>query len=206
MPTLSVLDSLKVLEKYGIPTVQHAFVKRDIELGKACAKLKYPVAMKIVSSTVSHKTDVGGIKLNLHNLEEARQAFLELSTIPGFEGALVQKQVKGREIIIGGKQDEQFGPTVLFGLGGIFVEIFKDASVRVCPITQKDATNMITEIKGYKILQGARGSKAVNIPALKKVLLQANKLMQHEKIKELDINPLIANEKHVLAVDARVVV
>ncbi len=207
MPTLSVVESMKILQKHGIPTVKQYHVLKEQDIESACREINsFPLVMKLVSSTVSHKTDVGGIKLNIHSVAEAKQAYSELNQIDGFESALVQKQMKGREVIIGAKLDEQFGPTILFGIGGIFVEIFEDVSVRVCPITLHDAQKMISEIKGYKLLKGARGEKPINFQELEQILLKTSEIIQKEKITELDINPLIANDKEVIAVDARVVV
>lgn len=196
---------MKTIQKHGIPTVEQYHVSKESDLEKARQKTGFPAAIKMVSSTVSHKTDKGGVKLNIHSLEEARLAFRELQQIKGFESALLQKQLKGTEVIVGGKLDEQFGPTILFGLGGIFVEIFQDVSIRICPISEKDAGKMITEIKGYKILSGARGQKPANLKAIKDVLLKTSKIMLEGKTKELDINPLIVTEKKAVAVDARIV-
>ncbi len=204
--TLNVFDSMNLLKKYEIPLVETIFVKNEEELHKAIEKIDFPVAMKVVSSTISHKTDAGGVKVNIFTQQIADKAFENFKKLDGFEGALVQKMAKGKELIIGGKFDEQFGPTILFGLGGIFVEIFKDASIRICPITKKDAKKMITEIKGYPLLAGARGEPPVKIEELEEIIMKVNNMMMEEKIKELDINPLIANEKEIVAVDARIVI
>lgn len=205
MVRLNIIGSMQLLQKYGIPTVKQDHVQKESELKNACKKIGFPVVLKVVSPKISHKTEVGGIKLNIHSLEEAQKAFRELAKIKWFDSVLVQKQLKGREVIVGGKLDAQFGPTVLFGLGGIFVEIFEDASIRLCPITSKDAEKMMQEIKGYSILRGARGEKPINFNSLKQVLLKTSKIMVKEKIRELDINPLICNEKEAIAVDARII-
>ena len=121
------------------------------------------------------------------------------------QGNFVQQFIEGKQIIVGGKIDQQFGPTILFGLGGIFVELMKDVSLRICPINHEEAKEMISEIKGYPILKGIRGEKSINLKELEYVLIKVNNLMMKEKIKEIDINPLIANEKEVIAVDVRVI-
>ncbi|MFH1256826.1 MAG: acetate--CoA ligase family protein [Candidatus Diapherotrites archaeon] len=206
MPTLDLNASMKLLKKHYIPCVEFIRVKDELELQKAVKKLaSYPLALKLVSSKVSHKSDVGGVKLHIHSLGEAIHAFKSLKRIQGFEAAQVQHMEQGRELIVGGKLDEQFGPTILFGLGGIFTEVFKDFSLRVCPIDRKEARKMISEIKGAKVLGEFRGQKPVNRKALEDVLLRVSDLMMEEKIKELDINPLFVNEKKAIAVDARVV-
>ena len=205
MVLLDLLESKALLEKYGIKFAKGELVKKENELEKACRKIGFPVAMKIYSQKISHKTDIGGIKLNIQTPEEAKRAFSQLKRIPGFKGAYLQKMLSGTEIIMGGKRDAQFGPVVLFGLGGIYVELLKDVSMRVAPISAKDAEEMIKEIKGYALLSGARGKQKANLKKIKSYLLKVSKLMIKEKIAELDINPLFAFGNEVLAVDARVV-
>ena len=205
MVLLDLLQSKRLLEKYGIKFAKGELAGNEKQLEGACKKIGFPIAVKIYSPKISHKTDIGGIKLNIQNLEETKKAFSQLRRIPGFKGAYLQKMLSGTEIIIGGKRDAQFGPVVLFGLGGIYVELLKDVSVRVCPLAEKDAEEMIGEIKGYSLLSGARGKQKANIPEIKSYLLNVSKLMIKEKIIELDINPLFAFGNEVLAVDARVV-
>ncbi len=205
MPTLSLQESLKLLQKYKIPIAKSEYCKNTKQLAQAIKRLKFPLVIKIVSPKILHKTDAGGIKLNIKNEKESLNAFAQLKKLSGFKGAIVQEMAKGTQLIIGGKFDEQFGPTILFGLGGIFVEILKDVSLRICPITRQDAKEMIQEIKGYAILKGARGQKPINFTELENILLKTNKLLLKEKIKELDINPLFAQGKKIIAADARVI-
>lgn len=205
MPELNLSDSIKLAKKYGINFVQAIECKNELDVLHACHKIGFPIAMKIVSSKISHKTDAGGVILNISSQREALESFSKLKRAKGFLGVMVQKMVNGIEIIIGGKKDENFGPTILFGLGGIFVETFKDYSLRVCPITLSDSFEMIRSIKGFEILNGARGQKGANIHAIQKELLKVNHLLLKENIKELDLNPLIATPSKVLAVDARII-
>ena len=209
---MNFIESKKLIEKYKIKFVKGKLVQNKTELKRTVKKLGFPIAMKIVSQDISHKTDVGGVELNIQNEKEAEKAFNRIlrnvkkkKPKAKIQGIFVQKFIKGKQLIVGGKIDQQFGPTILFGLGGIFVELMKDVSLRICPITREDAKEMISEIKGYKILKGMRGEKAVNLKELENVLMKVNKMMMKEKIKELDINPLIANEKEIIAVDARVI-
>ena len=207
MAVLSIVESMRLAEKHGVRFAPYSFVENEKGLEHACGKIGFPVAMKIVSGKISHKTDVGGVVLNIGNIPDARRAFGRLGKLQGFEGVVVQKMLKGKEIIIGGKQDEQFGPTILFGLGGIFVEVFRDYSIRICPITRRDAREMVREIKSFRLLEGYRGKAGVNIGAVEKELLKVSKMMMRERrIKELDFNPLMATKEGVVAVDARVVV
>ena len=207
MKLLSLTESIKLVKKYGVQFAPSRQAGTAEEAARAAEELGFPVALKLISSKISHKTDIGGVALNIENSAGARKAFARMRKLRGFKGVLVQKMVRGKEIIIGGKRDEQFGPTILFGLGGIFVEVFKDYTVRVCPITVRDAREMVQGIKAYPVLAGFRSKKGVNIKAIEKDLLKVNRLLMKEKnIRELDINPLIASAKGVTAVDARVVV
>ncbi len=205
MVLLDLLESRRLLERNGIKFAKGELVSKEAQLENACKRIGFPLAMKIYSPKISHKTDIGGIKLNIQNQEQAKAAFKQLSRIPSFKGAYLQKMLSGTEIIIGGKRDAQFGPVVLFGLGGIYVELLKDVSMRVCPITSNDAEEMIGEIKGYALLSGARGKQKANLQKIKSYLLKVSKLMMKEKIAELDINPLFASGNEIIAVDARVV-
>ena len=207
MPVLDVFESQKLLKKYKIPVVKSELCKNEASLNSALTGGGFPLAMKVVSSAIVHKTESKGVKLGISSALEAKKAFNQLKKLKGFDGVLIQEMLQGTEIIIGGKRDATFGPTVLFGLGGIFVEVMKDVSLRVCPISSRDAMDMISEIKSYKLLTGFRGSKPVKLSAIKDVLLKTSKMMlNEEEIKELDINPLFADSKGVKAVDARVVI
>ncbi|MDO8633879.1 MAG: acetate--CoA ligase family protein [archaeon] len=207
MAVLNILDSLELAKKYGLKTAPFQVAKSEEDAMKAAQSTGYPLAMKIISPKISHKTEKGGVKIGLKNEEELKNAFREMQALVGFEGVLVQPMVFGTEIIIGGKIDDQFGPTILFGLGGIFVEVLKDYSLRICPITRSDAREMIHEIKGYAVLAGARGKPQANFKEIENALLNTSKLLMKEKqVKELDFNPLMVNEKEAVCVDARIIV
>jgi len=152
-----------------------------------------------------HKTDVGGVKLNIQNDTEAFAAFKFMKKIPGCEYVVVQPMKKGIEIIVGGKMDPQFGPTVLVGMGGIYTEVFKDSAVRIAPLSNTNMDEMISELKIYPILAGTRGQKSINFNDLKKILMGVSKLMSTRKIRELDLNPVIATVESVQAVDVRII-
>ncbi len=205
MATLNLVESMALAKKYGVPFAPFVAVKKEAELARACKKIGFPLVLKLVSGKISHKTEVKGVVLNVRDEAMATKEFNRLRKLPGFQGVLVQPMVKGIELIVGGKRDAQFGPTVLVGLGGVFVEIFKDTSLRVCPFGRADAEEMLDELKSAKLLKGYRGSKPVNRKKLVDLLLCTAKLMEKENVLELDLNPVIANEKEVVAVDARVV-
>lgn len=205
MAFLDTLESLKIIKKHGIRVAEYAIAPTLNHAKKAAKKIGYPVALKIISKKIIHKTEKKAVITGIKNEDELKQALDHLKTLPGFEGVLVQEMLSGTEIIIGGKTDEQFGPTILFGLGGIFVEVFKDYSIRICPITKKDARQMIEDIKARPLLEGTRGQKAVDKKELIDTLMKVSKLLMHEKISELDINPLIITKKGIIAVDARII-
>jgi len=210
---LTEKESREVLEYYNIPVVKGEIVK-SIELAKQfIEKIHYPIALKVVSKQIIHKTDVGGVMLNIMNEKDLIDGYHEIvknieKNVPNatIEGIFVQEMLSGTEVIIGGKKDPTFGQTIAFGLGGIFVEIYKDISFRVLPITKIDALKMIKEIKAYKILEGYRGSKPANIDALVDMLLKTSKLLEENpEIKELDINPVFAMPNRAVAADARII-
>ncbi|VVB66572.1 Acetate--CoA ligase [ADP-forming] I subunit beta [Candidatus Gugararchaeum adminiculabundum] len=206
---MDLIKTLALLKKYKIPLAEMTVARSKSEAVSAAKKLGYPVALKIYSKEILHKTDIGGVKLKLQDAAQVGAAYDEImQAVKGksVEGVLVQKMAaKGLELIIGGKIDAQFGPLVLFGLGGIYVEVLRDVSLRICPITEDDAREMVSEIKGRALLDGARGRKPVDKLALQKMLVNVSKMLYNEKIKELDFNPVIAYEKGCMAVDVRII-
>ncbi len=212
---LTELESRKVLKYYKIPLVKGEIIKSLEEAKKFVEKVGYPVVLKVVSRQIIHKTDVGGVILNIDNEKKLYQAYHQIiknveknapkATITGF---FIQEMIKGGvEVIVGGKYDPTFGQTIAFGLGGIFVEVFEDVSFRVVPITREDAIEMMKEIKGYKILKGYRGKPPVDFEALIDILLKTSKMLEENpEIKELDINPVFALPNGAVAVDARIII
>lgn len=213
MKILTEHEAKKVLSKYGIPVTQGSIAKNADEAFRIASSIGFPVAMKISSPDISHKSDVGGVVLNIKK-EDVKAAYSDMisnvrKALPGanIEGVLVQQMApSGHEVIVGIKKDAQFGHALMFGLGGIFVEIYKDVSFRVTPVDKKEALEMISEIKGYPILKGIRGRKPADVDAVADVLVSVSELAQKENIIELDINPLIVGEKGAIAVDARAMV
>jgi len=201
-------EAFEVLQSYGIPVADFRRVQAKGELQKALEKLGAPIALKVVSPTISHKSDVGGVMLNLNDLSQAEKAYEEMIRLDegSVEGALVQKMVSGgREVIFGAKRDPSFGPVLLFGLGGIFVEILKETSLRVAPVNRYEAQEMISEIRGSDIFKGLRGEKPLDTEALVENLLRLSQLvMDFPEIEGIDINPVKVLEKGVVAVDARI--
>ena len=174
----------------------------------------FPIVMKIVSPYIIHKTDAGGVKVGIKDGEEAMAAYQEIifkakkyNKNAEISGVIAYTMVpQGTEIIIGMMKDPHFGPVIMFGLGGIFVEILKDISFRILPIEERDAREMITEIKGYEILKGARGEPPRDIQAIEEVSMKVSKLtMENLEINEIDLNPIFVFEKGLQAVDARMI-
>ncbi|MCX9015209.1 MAG: acetate--CoA ligase family protein [Candidatus Methanoperedens sp.] len=213
MTVLTENDTKKLLAGYGIPVTKGSIAATADEALAIALNIGFPVAMKISSPDIPHKSDVGGVVLNVGK-EDVRTKYNELvsritKTVPQarIEGVLVQQMAQpGHEVIIGLKKDAQFGHALMFGLGGIFVEVYKDVSFRIAPIDRNEAVGMISEIKGYPILKGIRGKKAADINAIADVLVSVSEMAGKENIIELDINPLVAFENGVIAVDARAMV
>jgi acyl-CoA synthetase (NDP forming) len=215
MRKLSDSDSLKLAKKYRIPLAKTFLARSEKQAALYAKKLKYPVCLKVSSQDIVHKTESGGVILDIKDEKSLRESYRSLlrncrkkNPRARISGVLVQQMVPGgTELIIGSKTDQQFGPVIMFGLGGIFVEVMKDVAFRLAPADRKEVQAMIKETKGYKILQGARGRKAANMKAIEDLLLSVSKMVWSSKrIKELDLNPVFANEKKCVAVDMRVMV
>jgi succinyl-CoA synthetase beta subunit len=206
--TLSEYESRQVIESAGVFVAAAALVKtRDEAVGEA-EKIGYPVVMKGCSAELAHKTEAGMVALNIDSAEEVAMVFDELTgKVNNLDGVLIEKMVRGnREFVIGLSRDPQFGPCVMFGLGGIFTEALKDVTFRVAPLSMEDALEMIDEIKTNKLLGEFRGSPAVDRKALAKALVGVGNLgIQYDSIAEIDINPLIICGDKPVAVDALVV-
>jgi acyl-CoA synthetase (NDP forming) len=213
---LLLSEALDVLKFYGIPTISSVSAKTVSEARAAAEVMGYPVAIKVIAEQISHKSDVGGVQLNLRNSPAVAEAFEDMmkrihNAYPDarVDGVLVQPMVTGgRELIIGGRQDPQFGPVVLVGLGGIFVEIFEEVVVRVAPISHREALEMIESLRGAQILKGARGHMQSDIESVAEALLRLSQLLcDFPEIKELDINPLRVFHENdgCRALDARII-
>ena len=208
-------ESVAVLQNYGFPTLQTMLASSAKEAIHAATKLGFPVVMKIVSPQIAHKTDVGGIALNIRNVREAENAYNSIrenvkKKMPEAEisGVLVAPMIAGgQEVILGMKRDASFGPVLMFGIGGIHVEIYKDVSFRVAPVSSDEVDTMIMEIKGFPLLQEFRGKQARDLEALKTCITRLSQLViECEQIIELDINPLILLEKGCFVADAKIMV
>jgi acyl-CoA synthetase (NDP forming) len=211
---LMIHRALEVCQGYGIPVAEWATASSPEEALEVAERLGYPLALKVLSPHISHKSDVGGIALGIEDEESLKRAYDEMLSqvqekapdVP-LEGFLLQRMISGgREVILGGKRDPSFGSVVMFGLGGVYVEVFDDVAFRVAPLTHEDAEEMITEVRGSRFLRGVRGEKPSDVEAVADCLLRLSQLLQDfPAVAEVDINPLIVLEKGAKAVDARIV-
>lgn len=196
-----------LLKKYKIPFCRTEIFKSSVKALDFAKKIGFPVVLKIHSAEIFHKSEVGGVKAGIKNEEEFLKAWNELSQLKNIEGILVQEMIQGVEMVIGIKRDEQFGPVLMFGLGGIFVEILKDVAFRVGILNRKQALEMIQEIKGYKLLQGYRNQEGVNLSQLADSLVKISRLANERKeIMAIDFNPVIGSKKSILVADFRIVI
>jgi acetyl-CoA synthetase (ADP-forming) len=211
---LSEVESKELLRSAGINVVEARLATNAKEAAAFATEAGFPVVMKIISPDIAHKSDVGGVVVGLQSASAVRKAYAEMmeqvqkkARKARIDGVSIQRQADaGTEVIIGGTTDPQFGPVLMFGLGGVFVEVLKDVAFRIVPIEQRDAHQMIREINGFPILEGVRGQKGADLKALERMLIQVSKFMwKHREIAELDLNPVFAYSKGAVAVDARIV-
>ena len=206
--TLTEHESAKVLQEYGIPVCRESVAENMEEAMMKAKSIGFPVVLKIHSQDILHKSETGGVFVDLKDERELEDAWQEiLKRFGPASEILIQEYVPpGVELIIGGKTDPIFGPTVLLGLGGVFTEVLKDISLRICPLDKREALEMIQELKGYHILKGYRGKAKCDLGAIANVLLNVSDLLlSNNRLQELDINPLIVHEKRAVAVDALMV-
>ncbi len=200
--------------EYGIPVTKFELAKSEDEAVKFAKAIGFPTVLKIVSPDIIHKSDIGGVILSLKNAEDVRKGYNSIlqnvrkhDPKARIAGILVQEMAPpSTEVIVGAIKDPQFGPAIMFGLGGVFVEVLKDVTFRVAPISEDDACEMISGVKAYPLLKGYRNTPPADIEAITKILLNTSRLVtDHMQIKELDLNPVIVYEKGAKAVDARII-
>ncbi len=210
---LSEVEAKRLLADSGVNVTETRLASSADEAAAHAAELGYPVALKVVSDAITHKTDVGGVELGIADEVELRGAWDSIhnrvrSAAPDAElqGLSVQPMAEpGAEVILGITQDQQFGPVLMFGLGGVFVEVLKDVAFRIVPLEPRDAAEMVREIQGFPVLEGFRGQPAANLEAIESMLLQLSEFAEaNPDIAELDLNPVFARPDGAVAVDARI--
>jgi len=207
-------EALDIVKLAGIDVPDHILVKSPGEAMEASAEIGFPLVMKTASTEAIHKSEAGGVVLGIQGVEEVEENYNNIIAnlkreTPSVQisGILLQKQIpETTHLIVGGLYDEQFGPVVMFGMGGVLVELFKDVSFRIAPVTKVEALEMIREIKAYPALSGYRGSRVLDIEQIVKTIIIVSDLITNiSTIKEVELNPLLAYEKDVMAVDAKVI-
>ncbi|MBS7632742.1 acetate--CoA ligase family protein [Candidatus Bathyarchaeota archaeon] len=207
-------EAKAVCREYGIPVARTELAETQEKAAKLANEIGYPVVLKIVSPDIIHKSDVGGVAVNLKNAEEVKNAYSSIiknvkkhNAKAKIKGILVQEMAPpSTEVIVGATKDPQFGPALMFGLGGVFVEVLKDVTFRIAPVSEEEARQMISEVKAYPLLKGYRNTPPADIDAIVKILLNTSKLvMDHPEIKELDLNPIMVYQKGAKTVDARII-
>lgn len=202
-----------LLQEYGLPVVPGILARNSAEAVTAAGEIGLPVVLKIVSPQIVHKSEAGGVQVNLRTKDEIRRAFAEIMAAakaykPEAElvGVLVTPYLPGgTEIILGMSRDAQFGPVLMFGLGGVFVEVFQDVSFKLLPVTAEDAYEMIEEIKGRAVLHGTRGQKPKDIDGIAQALVKLSQMvLENMEIKEIDLNPTVVFEDKIAILDARI--
>ena len=212
--TLLETEAKTLCMEYDIPVTRFKLVKDEENAAKQAEALGFPVVLKIVSPDIVHKSDVGGVIVGVKSLNEVKKSYRQImNNIKKHKpeakivGILVQEMAPaGTEVIVGSIKDPQFGPAIMFGLGGVFVEVLKDVTFRIAPITEDEAAEMISEVKAYPLLKGYRNSPPADLKAITKILVNTSRLVtEHPEIKELDLNPIMVYEKGAKAVDARII-
>lgn len=212
---LTEIESKEVLARAGIPVTQAVLAATAAEAGKAAKKMGFPVVLKIVSPDITHKSDAGGVVVGLKSKKDVGAAFAAIMKSvrkkqpkARVEGVAVQKMApEGTQVIVGMSKDPQFGPVMMFGLGGVLVEVLRDVAFRIVPLEPRDARQMVREIKGYPVLEGVRGQGAADIAAIESLILKLSQFAEaNPQVEEIDLNPVFAYTDGVIAVDARIVV
>ena len=207
MPLLDFEKTKKVLKDYNIEIIETKIAENEKEGLKKARSFGYPVVLKVFSPDVLHRTEKGLVLKDIRNDEDFEKSFSKISKLRGVkEKILVQKQVEGIEVAVGFKRSKTFGPVIMFGLGGIFIEVLKDISFDFPPLGRKEARGMMRRIKGFKILEGYRGKEKINFKKMEEVLIGLSELaLENPQIKEADLNPVFCWENKVEAVDFKLI-
>jgi acyl-CoA synthetase (NDP forming) len=207
-------DAAKLLKEFSVPYPEHGVARNAEEAVQIAERLGYPVVLKVVSPDVLHKSDVGGVVMDLADATAVQRGYGQMlealqatASTAHIEGVLVCKQAPpGMEVIIGALEDITFGPVIMFGLGGVFTEVLKDVSFRLAPLQRRDAQEMVQEIRGYSVLKGTRGQAARDVDTLIDLLMAVSHLVSaRPDIKELDLNPVRLYEKGLMVLDVRLI-
>jgi acyl-CoA synthetase (NDP forming) len=199
-------EAKRFLSLAGIPVPRYRWVKSPEQGVRFAAEIGYPVAAKVVSWEVLHKSDQGGVVLGIDGDQGLSAAYDRFRSIPGFAGMLVEEMVQGMELIVGAKIDYQFGPVILVGVGGTGAEIYKDVALRMAPLQERDVESMVKSLKAYPLLEGYRGSESVDLGALSRTMMLFSEMVMdaEEMIESIDLNPVKCSSKGCIVADARI--
>jgi acyl-CoA synthetase (NDP forming) len=199
-------DAKRFLSLRGLVVPRFKVAKEEEDAIRCAREIGYPVVVKAVSPKIVHKSEHGAVVVGIRGDEEIRSAFQRLRKLPGFDGLLVEEMVPGIELIVGAKMDNQFGPVVLLGMGGTGVEIYKDVTLRMAPLEEKDGVSMIQGLKAHVLLEGYRGAEPVNLPGLTRLLLSFSELVMdiQDDIESIDLNPVKCSAEKCVVADARI--
>jgi hypothetical protein len=200
-------EALRLLGLAGVGVPRFAWARSRAEALQAAAAIGYPVVAKVVSAQIMHKSDVHGVAAGITGPEGLAEAFERFSRLPGFDGAVVAEMLSGHEIIVGAKDDFQFGPVILLGIGGTAVEIYQDTVIRTAPLSERDVPSMLACLRGGRLLAGFRGRPGIDVPRLAQSLLRFSELVVAiaEWIDSIDLNPVFCSEARCVVADARIV-
>ncbi|MFH2099427.1 MAG: acetate--CoA ligase family protein [Pseudomonadota bacterium] len=195
-----------ILREAGLPVPDFTWARDEGEAVEFAREKGFPLAAKVVSPAIVHKSDAGGVAVNIGSEDQLRDVMARFSRMEGFAGAVVEPMAAGVELIVGGKMDHQFGPVVLFGVGGTSVEIYQDTVIRMAPLKEPDADSMIRSLKGKKLLLGYRGQPPVALEKLKKLLVDFSRLLMEMEglVESIDLNPVMCSDTACLVADARI--
>ena len=199
-------DAKDILQLAGIDVPVYRWAKTKEQALEFAANQGYPLAMKVVSPQILHKSDVGGVIVGIDNNESLLAGFEKMSRLEGFLGVLIEEMLVGIELIVGAKVDFQFGPVVMLGLGGVSVEIYQDTVIRMAPVDSADVESMVKKLKAHRLLEGFRGTKSINMAALTSLMVIFSRLVVDlaDHIESIDLNPVFCNEERCVAADARI--
>ena len=200
-------EAKRLFSMAGIQVPPFAWVHSENEALAAGEKLGFPLAAKIVSPDILHKSDAGGVAIGIKDTGELADVFNRFRSLTGFDGVLVEPMLSGVELIVGGKVDYQFGPVVLLGIGGTSVEIYQDTAVRMAPLSEIDIRSMVAGLKGSRLLTGYRGSRPIDMDRMAQLLMRFSTLLTEmaEQVESIDLNPVICSETDCMVADARII-
>lgn len=199
-------DAKRLLSMAGLDVPRFKWVKASREAVTSASEIGYPLVAKVVSPNVLHKSDAGGVEVGITDEKRLTEVFKRFKKMEGFEGILIEETLTGTELIIGSKVDEQFGPVILLGIGGVAVEVYKDTAIRMAPLSPADVQPMVSSLEAHSLIEGFRGSEAVNMELLTSTMMKFSELVMDlgEGIESIDLNPVMCSSRRCTVADIRI--